>query len=616
MTNQSTIPNDAAIIYASLDQLYLHDLNPRQNVAQEDVETLADSIKTCGLLQNLGGIQDDDGKIGIVSGGRRLRALAFLAETEPDFAGATSIPVLLARDLEQAEFWANAENTAREALDPADEIRAYGRMAATNADAEAIASAFGVTVAHVKGRLKLANLPDAALDALKAKTINLSAAQKMTTAQDEKLVLEALQAIAEGRLSNVSQLDHFLHPKAAKATDRRAVFVGVEAYEAGGGKITRDLFSEDVFFEDQDILDEAFAAQLAEAAEQVRMSDGWAWVDTHSEAYLGWNFIEDNKFARVYPVEGVLSDDQMERYEDLCEMADNDVLNAEGEEELAGLHVILEGAFTNAQKAHAGCVVYVDQSGGLKVEVGLIRPEDKKPAIAAGVLQTSVHGNGDDKAPKNPYSQKLRDDLDAIKLAALQNAMLDQPDLLLDLLAFQLSGATGFRDVFDVSLGTPSNTPSVEAGFETDKRLSKPGVSPADNWGVDLKKAFASFKKKGQKHRAAELTRHLTKLLTGGDAVFHEVLSEKAGADIRKVWTPTAENLFKRLSGPMLETICCDLLDLAPTSAEAKAFAKLKKAEKAKTLEDLFSDETKQKLLGVTAAQKARIEAWVPDYYD
>ena len=36
MTNQLTIPYDAAIIYASLDQLYLHDLNPRQEVAQED----------------------------------------------------------------------------------------------------------------------------------------------------------------------------------------------------------------------------------------------------------------------------------------------------------------------------------------------------------------------------------------------------------------------------------------------------------------------------------------------------------------------------------------------------------------------------------------------------
>ena len=65
---------------------------PRQEVAQEDVETLADSIRTCGLLQNLGGIQDDDGKIGIVSGGRRLRALAYLAETSPDFEGANFDP--------------------------------------------------------------------------------------------------------------------------------------------------------------------------------------------------------------------------------------------------------------------------------------------------------------------------------------------------------------------------------------------------------------------------------------------------------------------------------------------------------------------------------------------
>ena len=55
---------------------------------------------------------------------------------------------------------------------------------------------------------------------------------------------------------------------------------------------------------------------------------------------------------------------------------------------------------------------------------------------------------------------------------------------------------------------------------------------------------------------------------------------------------------------------------LAPSTGDEVALAELKKAEKAKTLEDLFSDETKQKLLGVTAAQKARIEAWVPDYYD
>ena len=269
---------------------------------------------------------------------------------------------------------------------------------------------------------------------------------------------------------------------------------------------------------------------------------------------------------------------------------------------------------TAEQKAFAGCVVHVGQNGQMQVTGGLIRHEDKKAAIEAGILATSQHGSAE-KATKNPYSQKLRDDLDAIKLAALQNAMLDQPDLLLDLLTFQLSGMTGFHDVLVLSPGDPRNAPSVEDGFAVDKRLGKPNAIPADRWDVDLKKAFGTFRKKGKKHRNAELNRLLAKLLTGGDAKFSALLEQKSGAAIREVWTPTAENLFKRISGPMMEGIYCELLDLAPTEEQAKAFAKMKKTEKAETLEELFADPAKQKLLGVTGDQKARIDAWLPDYF-
>lgn len=98
------------------------------------------------------------------------------------------------------------------------------------------------------------------------------------------------------------------------------------------------------------------------------------------------------------------------------------------------------------------------------------------------------------------------------------------------------------------------------------------------------------------------------------DDDFAAVLAATSDAGVRKVWMPTAENFFKRISGPMMEAIYCNLLELAPTDKKAKAFAKPKKGEKAAALEDLFSDPTRQKLLGVTAAQKVRIEAWVPDY--
>lgn len=615
MTRQTPLTPDTTIFYASLDQLYLHNLNPRQDVTDAEIATLAESIDVCGLLQNLGGLQDDGGKIGIVAGGRRLRALTHLAGLNADHRAIRAIPVRLAEDAAQGEIWANAENTARSDLDPADEIRAYGRMAKSDASAETIASAFGVTVAHVKQRLKLASLPDVALAALKAKQINLTSAQKMTTANDAKLVLEALEMIQDGQIDTTRQLDHFLHPKAVTGSDRRAVFVGAAAYEAAGGRLTRDLFSENVFFEDSVVLADVFAVRLAEEANTICNTQGWAWAETHDESYLGWHVLEERKCARVYPVEGVLTDDQSERFDALAELADSDGLDETGEAEHEALQSILDGAFTDAQKSLAGCIVHVGNSGEIQITTGLVKPADKKAAVEAGVLGKSSHGADVDRPLRNPYSQKLRDDLDAIRLAALQNAMLDQPDLLLDLLAFQLCGMTGYDKVFDVVPGTPRNAPLSETGFAVDKRLSKPGSSPKDAWNVDLSRAFVAFRKKGRAFRDAELTRQLARLLVGADTAFGDVLANKSAAEIRKVWTPTAESLFKRISGPMMESIYCDLLELDPADEKARSFAKLKKAEKANWLEEVFSDPARQKLLGMTPEQKVRIDRWLPDYY-
>ena len=68
-------------------------------------------------------------------------------------------------------------------------------------------------------------------------------------------------------------------------------------------------------------------------------------------------------------------------------------------------------------------------------------------------------------------------------------------------------------------------------------------------------------------------------------------------------------------SGPYLETVWQSLLDLSATHPTATTFAKLKKGEKVDRMENLFSDPVTQKAFGVTAEQKERIEAWVPDYY-
>ncbi len=148
----------------ALSDLYLSDLNPRKLFSPEGIKALAENIREHGLIQNLAGLRDETGKVGIVAGGRRLRALALLQD-DPRFA---TVSVKIAPDTETAEIWASSENHLREQPHPADEIREYGAMAARGARVPSIALAFGVSEQHVNRRLKLAGVHIAVLDALKA----------------------------------------------------------------------------------------------------------------------------------------------------------------------------------------------------------------------------------------------------------------------------------------------------------------------------------------------------------------------------------------------------------------------------------------------------------------
>ena len=80
----------AVIQYFPLDQLHLSDLNPRQDAEPEGIDLLADSLAMIGLVQNLSGLADaETGKIGIVAGGLRLRAIARAIERDPAVSSAS-----------------------------------------------------------------------------------------------------------------------------------------------------------------------------------------------------------------------------------------------------------------------------------------------------------------------------------------------------------------------------------------------------------------------------------------------------------------------------------------------------------------------------------------------
>lgn len=176
------------------------------------------------------------------------------------------------------------------------------------------------------------------------------------------------------------------------------------------------------------------------------IAEGWTWAEPLNDSYVGWFQIGEMKLARIYAEQGDLDEDQSDEYDALAELAEGDALDEEGQAKLAALQRILDGTFTETQKAHSGVLVYVDCAGTLQYETGLIRGTDKKAAIDAGVLAKSNHSGN--SGTKSPISNKLRIDLDRIATGARQNAALRDPELLLALLAFQLSGKSGYTHVF------------------------------------------------------------------------------------------------------------------------------------------------------------------------
>ena len=169
------------------------------------------------------------------------------------------------------------------------------------------------------------------------------------------------------------------------ATDRRAIFIGVEAYGEAGGTILRDLFTEDGggWFEDPAMLDRLVAEKLAAIAQGVRDKEGWKWAEAHIDypRALG--------LARVYPHPVERSADETAKinslsveYDALVSESDAvETLPPEVEARFAEIDAALEAfgdgtAFDPDEIARGGVFVILGQDGVARVERGLIRPED------------------------------------------------------------------------------------------------------------------------------------------------------------------------------------------------------------------------------------------------
>jgi len=163
----------------------------------------------------------------------------------------------------------------------------------------------------------------------------------------------------------------------------------VEAYEAEGGDGHMRSFLRRGFpgLPYPTLLDRLFTEKLDAARADLVETQGWAWADARPEAWLNYYESDQMKLARLYPIEGDLTEEEAGEYDELADLFNGGVLDEEGEARLSELQAILNGNCSGDQKAHAGCNILVNGSGNLEITAGLVRPEDKKAAIEVGGLQ-------------------------------------------------------------------------------------------------------------------------------------------------------------------------------------------------------------------------------------
>ncbi|MBE0705074.1 MAG: ParB N-terminal domain-containing protein [Afipia sp.] len=454
------------------DKLFLSQKNVRRIKNGVSIEDLAVDIARRGLIQSLNvrpELKDGEetGRYEVPAGGRRFSALQLLVKRK-DMAKTAPTPCIVNRSgLTSMEDDSLAENVHRENLHPLDQFRAFRTLSEQGLDVEEIAARYFVSPNTVRQRLKLANVSPKLLDLYEQDEIRLEQLMAFSISDDHARQEQVWERISDNsHMQEPYYIRRLLTETTVRADDRRAVYVGAEAYEAAGGVILRDLFEQDSggWFQDPALLEQLVFEKLKVDAEAVR-ADGWKWV----EAAISFPYGHTSGMRRVYAEPEEMSAEEIARhdavkaeYDELdAKYAEMEEADEEIENRLDQLGAELD-AFTDrphvydpAQKAIAGVFVTLGANGQLQIDAGFVRPEDE-PRVetdeddegadgedvdtsnvddddAVVVNGRSLSQTSEAEEPEEdgikPLPDRLVFDLTAQKTLALRNALASDVDI-------------------------------------------------------------------------------------------------------------------------------------------------------------------------------------------
>lgn len=568
------------LLLIPLSQLRPSSRNVRQS-GGASIPELASSIARVGLLQNLTVTASSDGDhYEVVAGKRRLAALKLLAKRHK-IDKAHDVPCLLVPDA-SARTVSLTENVQREAMHPGEQFEAFAALVAEGRPIEDIAADFGVTPLVVQRRLKLANVSPRLLADYRVDTVTLDQLMALAITDDHTAQEAAFYDVPEWRRNPQALREHLTEREIDATRDALARFVGIKAYEAAGGGVRRDLFSDDsrgVFLTDAALLEAIARDKLAATAETARL-DGWAWVEavpriTSAELHSFQrarrdrrtpNKLEAKRIAKLQARQQAI-DDRLNA-DDAEDMAEEETSALYGENDRLGAEIeIIEQTllvFAPETRAIAGVIVTVDHAGEIAIHRGLLREAEAK-ALRMREGQGVAVGNDAEGEAQPPSlhrtSEKLARRLSAHRTAALQAEVARHPEVALVAVVHRLA----LRVVVN-GYGSGDSVINISASPQDGLDAFAPDMaqSPAAVQMREARQAWAERLPEDPAALFAELLalprEELLSLLavcvaaTVGavtpreDAMPAAALAQAVGLDMHAWWTPTAEGYFAHVS--------------------------------------------------------------------
>jgi ParB family chromosome partitioning protein len=464
------------------NKLVLSQSNVRRVKSGISLEELAESIARRGLIQSLHvrPVLDPEGvetgMYEVPAGGRRYRALELLAK-QKRLARTTPVPCVVgdAASGILIDEISLVENIERAPLHPLDQFRAFLAMRDKGMTEEAIAATFIVGVNVVKQRLRLAAVSPTLLDIYAEDGMTLEQLMAFTVTEDHGRQQQVWEAIRDSWQKEPWQIRRMLTETTVRASDKRALFVGIAIYEAAGGIMLRDLFQSDDggWLQDVGLLDRLVAEKLRAEADRIA-AEGWKWVDaslsipygvSHGMRKIVGTPIDMTEAEQTTRAALQVELDRLtEEYENADELPD------EIDQRLGEIEAALEALdnrpmrYEPTEIAMAGVFITIDSDGSLIADRGYVRPEDEaplepvthesqplidgavdpSPAEAVRPVVVTLGGQpvpaaeDDDDEGIKPLPERLMTELTAHRTLALRDALAQNPRIAMTALLHKL----------------------------------------------------------------------------------------------------------------------------------------------------------------------------------